>query len=68
MQQQARDRLHFVLPGEVGYVVVDGEGEQVGALPDPAAVDPEATGPWWSKLWGTVEAAAAEPAVDEPQP
>ncbi len=66
VQQQARERLHFVLPGELGYIVVDGAGDEVGALPETTGVvAPEATGHWWERLWGTVETAGAEPAVDD---
>jgi cell division protein FtsB len=50
---QARSRLHFVFPGEVGYVVL---GE------DDRPVVPEATAdvddaPWYSQLWDSTRQA-----------
>jgi cell division protein FtsB len=49
---EARRRLHFVLPGEVGYVALgtDKTEEELAA---------EAAGeqPWYSTLWGAVQAA-----------
>ena len=64
VEAQARARLHFVRPGQVGYVV----------LTDEAAEEPETTqtrpmaevpqgGPWWSAVWSTVQQ-AAEPSSD----
>ncbi|MBJ7249706.1 MAG: septum formation initiator family protein [Thermoleophilia bacterium] len=50
---QARSRLHFVLPGEIGYVVI-------GANDTPVAT--AATGEeqsWWSGLWDSVRVADA---------
>ena len=50
---QARSRLHFVLPGEIGYVVI-------GANDTPVAT--AATGEeqsWWSRLWDSVRVADA---------
>jgi cell division protein FtsB len=44
---QARSRLHFVFPGEVGYVVL-GEDDR------PISPDVEAPGddsPWYERLW-----------------
>lgn len=59
----ARERLHFVLPGEVGYVVLDpGEEVAAGAPAPQAAV--LARGPWWAQLWQSVREADAMP----PQP
>jgi cell division protein FtsB len=61
IEAQARQRLTFVMPGEVGYVVVDDTApepaEQAGTLDGPTA-----QGPWYVRLWGSVEAA------DEPPP
>ncbi len=65
---QARDRLHYVLPGETGYLVLD--------LPDEPGDDPSLMVPdddrdtddsvvptaghddaWYGRLWSSVEAA-----------
>ena len=56
-----RERLHYVLPGEVGYVVLD-----PSEAPAPSKVKPGAAGtPWYSTLWASVETAdgAAQPAT-----
>lgn len=44
---QARSRLHFVFPGEVGYVVL-GEDDRPVA---PEATEVTAQDPWYSRLW-----------------
>ncbi|MDX6198461.1 MAG: hypothetical protein QOJ79_1612 [Actinomycetota bacterium] len=55
----ARDRLHFVRPGEVAYVVIAPSAapstptDQRRAASAPAG--PEA--PWYSQLWGSVRSA-----------
>jgi cell division protein FtsB len=71
VEAQARQRLHFVMPGEVGYVVLERD-----EAPDPETLAREAarpTDPWYSTLWDSVRAAdapvstqAAEPPADEP--
>ena len=46
-----RERLHYVLPGEIGYVVLD-----PSEAPAPApAKGPGATIPWYSTLWHAVQ-------------
>lgn len=50
---EARRRLHFVLPGEVGYVTlgVDGQpldGTGLGVTPDPS---------WYTSLYGALQQA-----------
>lgn len=49
---QARDRLHFVLPGEVGYVTVGAEAQV-----DPEAAEAAAGQPWYSSLWDGLQQA-----------
>lgn len=49
---QARARLHFVLPGEVGYVVL---GDDDQPISDTAVASSR---PWWSTLWDSMSAAA----------
>ncbi|WP_327703233.1 septum formation initiator family protein [Streptomyces decoyicus] len=52
VRQQARRHLHYVLPGETGYIVQDGSG--TGSAPKgPQA----AQRPWYENLWDTVDAA-----------
>ena len=46
-----RERLHYVLPGEVGYVVLD-----PSEAPAPsAAATSSSVNPWYSALWTSVQ-------------
>ena len=68
IEAQARSRLHFVHPGEVGYVVLT---DQELAAPETTATRPMASaphgGPWWSAVWSTVEQAADPSGETAPQ-
>lgn len=44
---QARSRLHFVFPGEVGYVVLGEDDRPIMASDAPTSED----GAWYSRLW-----------------
>jgi cell division protein FtsB len=44
---QARSRLHFVFPGEVGYVVLGEDDRPI--VPEEQRAADEA--PWYSRLW-----------------
>lgn len=57
IKAQARERLHFVLPGEKAYVVVDSQGptQDTGTV---RRADPDRQ-PWFTRLWASVEVAAA---------
>ena len=79
VRAQARQRLGWVMPGEVGYRVIGADGKPVGAPPEPAGpVDPAADTQdptWYTKLWGSVEGAgkpaqkvAPLPAKPTPKP
>jgi cell division protein FtsB len=76
VRTQARERLGWVVPGEIGYKVVDADGKPLGG---GAEISTEAADPvkppedaWWAKLWGSVSAAdqpapaAAEAQSDKP--
>jgi cell division protein FtsB len=54
--RQARTRLHYVMPGEIEYVLVGGIKPSPSAAPTAAAATPTA-GTWYDKLWGTVKSA-----------
>lgn len=64
VEAQARERLGYVLPGEIGYVVMDDTGEPETELgPDGLPVLIE--GEWYSRLWTSIEAAdGAQPESD----
>ena len=53
---QARERLHYVMPGETGYVVAPPEAESAVAAEVEAAL---AEGPWYRRVWAGFQ-------VDEP--
>ncbi len=44
---QARSRLHFVFPGEVGYVVLGEDDRPIV----PEEQRPDEQDPWYSRLW-----------------
>lgn len=79
VRAQARQRLGWVMPGEVGYRVIGADGKPVGAPPEPAGpTDPTADKQdptWYTKLWGSVQGAgkpvkpaAPPPAKPTPKP
>lgn len=53
---QARERLHFMLPGEVGYKVID-SGSSENPLAERAPQVEAPRGPWYDRLWRSVRAA-----------
>ena len=63
VEAQARTRLHYVRPGEVGYVVL---AEEETDTPETTQTRPMAQapkgGPWWNAVWTTVQQ-AAEPSA-----
>ena len=60
VEAQARKRFGWVMPGEIGFQVIDENGKPLaedGSLSDPDAVA-EANQPlWWESAWGSVKAA-----------
>jgi len=67
-EAQARARLHFVKPGEVGYVVI---AEEQSSSPETTPTRPMAQAPrgepWWSAIWTTVRQADSPPKGGVPQ-
>lgn len=53
---QARERLHFLLPGEVGYKVIDPNATENKLAQQPVQSDGP-RGPWYDRLWKSVDAA-----------
>lgn len=62
VEQQARERFGWVMPGEVGYKVIGIDGEVKGASPELSAPEPAREPTWYQKLWGSVEEAGKPPA------
>ncbi len=62
VEQLARERLHFVRPGEVPYILLTPAPARVPVKPGtPGGTDLGGDGPWYSKLWNTVESAGRAP-------
>jgi cell division protein FtsB len=63
VRAQARDRLGWVLPGEVGYRVIDADGNVIGGT--VSTIDPSdsaANSVWYEALWLSIQTA------DRPEP
>ncbi len=59
VERQARERLAWVMPGEVGYSVVDEDGTTLGPkaeLGAPVTLE-RVPDTWYGSLWGSVEEA-----------
>ncbi|HEV2889226.1 MAG TPA: septum formation initiator family protein [Frankiaceae bacterium] len=62
VEQLARERLHFVRPGEVPYILLTPPPTPVPSRSNVAGgPGVGGTGPWYSRLWGTVDAAGTAP-------
>lgn len=61
VRAQARQRLGWVMPGEVGYRVIGADGKPVGSTAQPAgsAATAKHDPTWYTKLWGSVEVAGS---------
>jgi cell division protein FtsB len=58
VEQQARERLHYVLPGQKTYVVL---GMPRGQSSHPSSSDGStSSAAWYSQLWQSVQAAGRE--------
>ncbi len=66
-----RDRLHYVLPGEIGYVVLDPQAAPAPGSKSGVENSAVSAQPWYSTLWGSVQAAdgsATAPEVSSVRP
>ena len=69
IEQQARARLGYVMPGEKTYLVLDEDGNALrpqSDLDDPAEVLSTTPTPWWSDAWESVELAGHPPKPAKP--
>src|SRR3954452_18377704 len=57
VRRQARLRLHYVMPGETAYVVLDDRAAKRAKARQHKQPTSELTGPWYSRLWQSVEVA-----------
>jgi cell division protein FtsB len=63
VRAQARQRLGWVMPGEVGYRVIGADGKPVTTPAGTPSAGAEHTGDptWYGKLWGSVQVAGTKP-------
>jgi cell division protein FtsB len=60
VENQARARFGWVMPGETSYQVIGRDGkplEQQDELTDPSSVAPTVPEAWWDKVYGSLEVA-----------
>src|SRR3954467_1609171 len=57
VERQARERLHFVMPGETSYVVLEPDEAPAPDGVVPSTPRPVAHRPWFTDVWRTVEVA-----------
>jgi cell division protein FtsB len=67
VRSQARDRLGWVLPGEVGYRVVDENGNLIGGTVGSIEDGDEVRMIWYDALWVSLQG-ADQPAPDPSDP
>ena len=60
VERQARERLHFVMPGETSYVVLEPDEAPAPDGVVTSAQRPVARSPWFTDLWRTVEVAGKQ--------
>lgn len=70
VEQQARERFGWVLPGEVGYRVIGSDGKVQGNVPTLDSPPVPTTKQWYDRLWGSVVESGKPPkkAVLVPDP
>ena len=70
VEQQARERLGYVMPGEKTYLVLDENGQPlepaVRARRTRTHVSRTTPTPWWSDGWASVELAGNPPKAGKP--
>jgi cell division protein FtsB len=57
VEQQARQRLKFVKPGEKSYTVIDAAPGRDPVLAGVAGADAEKAGPWYGAVWDSIRVA-----------
>jgi len=66
LEQQARQQLGYVMPGETAFVALDKHGKPIqpsSTLSDPSTVGAtKESKAWWNTVWSSVELAGNPPA------
>lgn len=57
VRTQARSQLHYVLPGEVGYIVLESKDDDARKAGQAEDATPNTSRPWFSSLWRSVQSA-----------
>lgn len=57
VKAQARERLHFVMPGETQYVVLEPDEAPAEDSGRATAAKPAQKRPWFGDLWRSIEVA-----------
>ena len=65
LQALARERLNYVFPGEIGFVVLD-EETNTAITGVSGALVPNDDSAWYTKLWSSTKLADKPPAADDP--
>lgn len=65
LQALARERLNYVFPGEIGFVVLD-EETNTAITGVPGALVPNDDSAWYAKLWSSTKLADNPPPADDP--
>jgi hypothetical protein len=65
LQAIARERLNYVFPGEIGFVVLDKE-TTTAITGVPGALVPNDDSAWYIKLWSSTKLADNPPPADDP--
>lgn len=71
VEQQARERFGWVLPGQTAYQVVGADGRPVqgsNRLDDPTLTKPPVPTAWWTRAYGSLEQADHPAAYAKPTP
>ena len=65
LQALARERLNYVFPGEIGFIVLDEEtSTAINAV--PGALIPNIDASWYTKLWTSTKLADRPPVANDP--
>ena len=57
VRSQARSRLGWVMPGEIGYRVIGADGQPIDGSETLGDEEEVPTGPWYERMWRSVEVA-----------
>jgi cell division protein FtsB len=71
VRAQARERFGWVLPGEIGFQVLDEDGKPLGhsdTLSQGGTEVPELRPQWWQQAWSSVEVAGDPEKYEVPPP